>query len=167
MTVLSMLGSRPAVRTPDHEVVRLALQRAMQRPLDSQRDEELVRQVSREVNQGEDVVAAQLAKERLRVAAEMVDRVRQRALREGLAPTQLQRLSKLAGVQAIALATRDALVRAQAGQHVRLQGRRPLALVFAAEQQRALADRYEQSDEELAHDFEEAVNELANERQRA
>jgi len=145
------------------QTVREAVERAMRHPLDFRADKEVVRQVARELRAGEDVVASQVSAVRLQAVNQMVIRVRDRAIEQGLTPATAARVTSLAGVQAAALATRDALDRARARQRARLDEQHQLMETFAQEQDEALMKRFEQSDEQLAHDFEEALREIAGE----
>jgi len=143
--------------------VREAVQRAMARPMDASGDRELVRRVSRELGTGEEVVAAQVAAIRLQTVNQIAGRMRERAIAEGVAPNMAVRVYDLAGIKAAALATRDALERARIRQRARLAARPGLAQALEEEQRHALMERFEQSDEQLARDFEEAVREMAEE----
>jgi hypothetical protein len=167
MTALSVYGALRHQRDPrEAQLLRERVERAMLRPLDSRNDRQLVQQLSRELQVGEDLVATQVSAVRLRVANRMVDRVRERAIAEGLSPTSAARLSSLSGVQALALATRDALARARSKQQQRLGHEQRVSSLLESEQHAALMQRFEQDDELLAHDFEDAVQELMEDEHR-
>lgn len=153
-----------AERNPSEiERVRQALQRHMKAALDPRRDTELVDRLVGELRAPASVVAMQLAQERIRVAAQMTDRVRERAKAEGLSVEAINRLRTVSGVQALALATRDAIQRAAAGQQQRTAQRQAVLHALFHEQEVALMERYEQDDAQIAHDFDEAIREIEQE----
>jgi hypothetical protein len=131
--------------------------------VDASGDRDVVRRVSRELGTGEEVVAAQVAAIRLQTVNQIAGRMRERAIAEGASPNAAGRVYDLAGIKAAALATRDALDRARIRQRARMAGRPGLAEALEEEQRHALMERFEQSDEQLAQDFEEAVREMVEE----
>lgn len=104
------------------QLVREAVQRAMARPVDARADKDLVRRLSRELRAGEEMVASQVATVRVLAVQQVAQRVRERAVAEGLPPAAAVRLLDLGGIKAVALATRDALERARVRQRQRLSG---------------------------------------------
>lgn len=154
----------PSPRALQHRevlAVRQAVERAMTRNFDTRRDREVVSRVSRELQAPEDVVAGQLAGLRLQAANDVMSRMRERAAAQGLTAAAAARLTTFPAMQAAALAARDGLLRAQQLQRERLGAKRALSELYAQEQERALMQRFEQSDEELEQDFEEAVREIS------
>lgn len=156
------LPSNLSPRDPRHVLaVRQALERAMTRRFDARGDRQVVSQVSQELHASEDLVASQLTAVRLQAANQVVTRMRDRAAAEGLSPAAAARLTTVAAMQAAALAARDGLLRAQRLQRERLGVTRALAELYVQEQDRALMQRFEQSDEELQQDFDDALREIS------